>query len=244
MSSITDQLNKHFGVGNWVNVKSGATRREDMLRLDGDLVHVPYPGTLVTSENVYRAKVKDETLTENVSAQLDAKFGKGEWEQVTYDDDTRPGDDAWAFSDGVLFSVSGRLPCFNYYRAKSSTDGDTKCPDCGMSVQIGDWHPFAACLMYKGCGDKEVVEANLKSVMTHRTDVVCREQENSDVESEQAYLTMATGGIRLPENDELIKLADAKSQAKAACKDEGISFSVYKLIGTASAPAPIWEESE
>ena len=38
------------------------------------------------------------------------------------------------------------------------------CYHCGMQVRAGEYHPFAACLMFKGCGDREVVQANLKSV--------------------------------------------------------------------------------
>ena len=40
----------------------------------------------------------------------------------------------------------------------------TKCHECGMHLRLGEYHPFAACLMYKGCGDAKTVRENLKAV--------------------------------------------------------------------------------
>ena len=28
-----------------------------------------------------------------------------------------------------------------------------KCRECGMSVEPGEYHPYAACLMFNACGD-------------------------------------------------------------------------------------------
>lgn len=33
-----------------------------------------------------------------------------------------------------------------------------------MPVMLGEYHPFAACLMFKGCHNSETVRANLKAV--------------------------------------------------------------------------------
>jgi len=38
------------------------------------------------------------------------------------------------------------------------------CADCGMIVKENEYHPYAACLMFKGCKDGKVVRANLKAV--------------------------------------------------------------------------------
>lgn len=38
------------------------------------------------------------------------------------------------------------------------------CQECGMPVALGEYHPFAACLMFKGCHNSETVRANLKAV--------------------------------------------------------------------------------
>ena len=37
----------------------------------------------------------------------------------------------------------------------------TICQECGMELRRGDYHPFAACLMFKACGDRETVQRNL-----------------------------------------------------------------------------------
>lgn len=36
-----------------------------------------------------------------------------------------------------------------------------------MTVNTGEYHPYAACLMYKGCYDSDTVRANLKAVGEH-----------------------------------------------------------------------------
>lgn len=43
------------------------------------------------------------------------------------------------------------------------------CAECGMIVQLGEYHPFAACLMYKGCKDENTVRENIKSITTQWT---------------------------------------------------------------------------
>lgn len=43
------------------------------------------------------------------------------------------------------------------------------CAECGMIVQLGEYHPFAACLMYKGCKDENTVRENIKAIATQWT---------------------------------------------------------------------------
>lgn len=38
------------------------------------------------------------------------------------------------------------------------------CADCGMIVGANEYHPYAACLMFKSCKDGSVVRANLAAV--------------------------------------------------------------------------------
>lgn len=40
------------------------------------------------------------------------------------------------------------------------------CTECGMRVRLGEYHPFAACLMFKGCHNSAIVRANLDAVTT------------------------------------------------------------------------------
>ena len=38
------------------------------------------------------------------------------------------------------------------------------CGDCGMPCAQGEYHPYAACLMFKACHNSETVRANLNAV--------------------------------------------------------------------------------
>lgn len=42
-----------------------------------------------------------------------------------------------------------------------------ECKECGMPVEVGEYHPYAACLMFKACHDSATVQANLDSVVNH-----------------------------------------------------------------------------
>ena len=99
---------------------------------------------------------------------------------------------------------------------------------------IGDYHPFAACLMYKGCHDEEVVHANLADAT--------QGWEKLESEHNKEYIVMRPCGAHIPETDEPTTLEKAKSQAKAACKYGGKPFAVYKLIDTANVAEATWEE--
>jgi len=41
------------------------------------------------------------------------------------------------------------------------------CMECGMPTEANEYHPYAACLMFKGCHDGAVVRANLDAVVAH-----------------------------------------------------------------------------
>lgn len=47
------------------------------------------------------------------------------------------------------------------------TSDDKKCHECGFPVMDGEFHPYAACLMFKACGNSDTVTANLKAVVVH-----------------------------------------------------------------------------
>lgn len=42
-----------------------------------------------------------------------------------------------------------------------------QCADCGMPVNSTEYHPYAACLMFKACHDGRVVQDNLDAVVVH-----------------------------------------------------------------------------
>lgn len=41
----------------------------------------------------------------------------------------------------------------------------TACAECGMPVKAGEYHPYAACLMFKACQNSDTVRGNLTDVM-------------------------------------------------------------------------------
>ena len=42
--------------------------------------------------------------------------------------------------------------------------GWTVCIECGMVCEAVEYHPYAACLMFKQCHNSETVRANLQAV--------------------------------------------------------------------------------
>lgn len=42
-----------------------------------------------------------------------------------------------------------------------------RCGECGMQVGPLEYHPFAACLMYKQCANSTTVRRNLDAVVEH-----------------------------------------------------------------------------
>jgi hypothetical protein len=41
------------------------------------------------------------------------------------------------------------------------------CAECGMACLPGDYHPYAACVMYRQCRQSEKVESWLKQIMDY-----------------------------------------------------------------------------
>lgn len=52
------------------------------------------------------------------------------------------------------------------------------CRECGMNCQLGEYHPFVACLIYKGCHDATVTRENIKHITQQWRDIGYREAEN------------------------------------------------------------------
>lgn len=40
------------------------------------------------------------------------------------------------------------------------------CNECGMPCESGEYHPYAACLMFKGCKNSKIVRDNLHAIST------------------------------------------------------------------------------
>jgi hypothetical protein len=52
-----------------------------------------------------------------------------------------------------------------------SISDENRCHDCGMYVQPGDYHPYAACVMYRQCRQGEKVESWLAQIIQHGRDL-------------------------------------------------------------------------
>jgi len=55
---------------------------------------------------------------------------------------------------------------------------ETECAECGMPVRLGEYHPFAACLMFKGCHNGETVRKNLEAITYEWKGIGRREHEH------------------------------------------------------------------
>ena len=49
----------------------------------------------------------------------------------------------------------------------SRVSNETPCACCGMVCTPGEYHPYAACLMFKACHNGNTVRANLEAVLSH-----------------------------------------------------------------------------
>lgn len=50
---------------------------------------------------------------------------------------------------------------------KKLTDHDC-CDECGMPIEtFGEYHPYAACLMYKSCYSRPTVIDNLNAIINY-----------------------------------------------------------------------------
>ncbi|NBI44939.1 hypothetical protein [Burkholderia sp. ISTR5] len=47
------------------------------------------------------------------------------------------------------------------------SDKLSDCAECGMPCASGEYHPHAACLMFKGCHDSTTVRAGLAAIREH-----------------------------------------------------------------------------
>lgn len=68
----------------------------------------------------------------------------------------------------------------------------SKCPNCGMPLLEEDYHPYAACLMFKTCGDADVVRANLAETVDYGSHTEAARRNEMDA---VALASLALEGI-------------------------------------------------
>lgn len=56
------------------------------------------------------------------------------------------------------------------------------CAECGMCIAPMEYHPYAACLMFKGCHDAITVRANRDALVAHGYQMACEEGNKGTIE--------------------------------------------------------------
>ena len=59
---------------------------------------------------------------------------------------------------------------------------NSKCGECGMMISDNEYHPYAACLMFIGCQDSEIVTANLDAVQNHGYQLAIDEKPEESID--------------------------------------------------------------
>ena len=76
--------------------------------------------------------------------------------------------------------------------------GWTVCIECGMMCEAVEYHPYAACLMFKQCLNSETVRANLQAVRddSYQQGRVAGLREAAEMVEDDCYIE---GGELLPD---------------------------------------------
>ena len=69
------------------------------------------------------------------------------------------------------------------------------CKECGMLVKQGEYHPYTACLMFKGCNNSNTVRVNLKTITTQWLEMGKQEQ-NQKLQHTIETLTAAYNSLQ------------------------------------------------
>jgi hypothetical protein len=94
-----------------------------------------------------------------------------------------------------------------------------ECRECGMACSPAEYHPFAACLMFKGCHDGDMVRKNLSALF-----------ERSEFEIKSLRQSLAHADARATKAEETIRrLCDEHNAAN------GPTFMGEPVINTAPA---------
>jgi hypothetical protein len=104
------------------------------------------------------------------------------------------------------------------------------CSECGMLVRGDDYHPYAACLMFKGCHDSKTVQANLDAVQV-RDDLRQQLAECQARNAEDGWRQCAKGQRTTQfcgQLEEAVKQAKREALLEAADKFAG-SVAEYEL---------------
>jgi hypothetical protein len=112
-----------------------------------------------------------------------------------------------------------------------------ECKECGMLVEPGEYHPYAACLMFKACGIGVVVRANLDAVQAHGYEMA-REIPaaiGNDTKPFYAGILAALSVVSKHDQEtifrEIVKTVDVDNLIAAAKEDDALEWSGLRKYG-------------
>ncbi len=91
----------------------------------------------------------------------------------------------------------------------------SECRECGMPVNVGDYHPYAACLMFKGCQNSKTVLDNLDAVKADGYTHAAGALERKDTEIARLREALMYCGRRM-EHPRCPRCADRQQVAREA----------------------------
>lgn len=100
------------------------------------------------------------------------------------------------------------------------------CAECGMPCRAGEYHPFAACLMFKACHNSETVRANLAPL-------------HAEIEALRAEVEGLHEQLRLATVDQVNAEAEAND---ARAENERLAEALQELVDVFSESGMYDEE--
>ena len=70
------------------------------------------------------------------------------------------------------------------------------CQECGMEVEKNEYHPYAACLLFKASHNSKVVNENLKAVRNHAIDYCAMVCDGADKNTHPSDLADTIRGLK------------------------------------------------
>lgn len=126
-----------------------------------------------------------------------------------------------------------------------STPAPVACTECGMVCQPAEFHPFAACLMFRGCHDGDKVRANLAALHPQPAPAVAVEADfepmksawpldrAADMLTAYAELVKAMGRYAeehyLPEVEQVVEELNALAARSAPAVAEKVPLTVEEV---------------
>jgi hypothetical protein len=112
-----------------------------------------------------------------------------------------------------------------------------ECKECGMLVEPGEYHPYAACLMFKACGDASVVRANLVAVLAEGYERASEIQAAISNDTKPFYAGILAALSVVSKHDqetifrEIVKTVDVDNLIAAAKEDDALEWSGLRKYG-------------